>query len=169
MFGFYHGNRPCNGFREAQQRYRELVPGIKLAGWHEMSSHLQLGKLMIIAIWVHAISCGWSRANIICSYNWDCCEHCWWEWWSVPCTSHHSGWTGLSSYQSNYMDINSLMKNLAACMFRWVEVSMSRSVTIVHKRKIPLQPWLKLGEHFSDHDQDRLSATLQITADRIHQ
>ncbi|CAL9197196.1 unnamed protein product [Musa hybrid cultivar] len=31
VFGFYHGNRPCNGFREAQQRYRELVPGIKLA------------------------------------------------------------------------------------------------------------------------------------------
>ncbi|RWW48944.1 hypothetical protein BHE74_00044938 [Ensete ventricosum] len=29
VFGFYHDNRPCNGFREALQRYRELVPGIK--------------------------------------------------------------------------------------------------------------------------------------------
>ncbi|WOL12335.1 E3 ubiquitin-protein ligase [Canna indica] len=32
VFSFYPDNRPCNGFREALQRYKELVPGIKLSG-----------------------------------------------------------------------------------------------------------------------------------------
>lgn len=32
VFSFYPDNRPCNGFEEALQRYRELVPRIRLAG-----------------------------------------------------------------------------------------------------------------------------------------
>ncbi|XP_026657375.2 E3 ubiquitin-protein ligase RGLG2-like isoform X4 [Phoenix dactylifera] len=32
VFSFYPENRPCNGFEEALQRYKELVPHLRLAG-----------------------------------------------------------------------------------------------------------------------------------------
>ncbi|CAL9050553.1 unnamed protein product [Musa banksii] len=32
VFSFYPDNRPCNGFEEALERYRELVPNLRLAG-----------------------------------------------------------------------------------------------------------------------------------------
>ncbi|KAL5223295.1 hypothetical protein ABZP36_028008 [Zizania latifolia] len=32
VFGFYPDERPCNGFSEALERYRELVPHLRLAG-----------------------------------------------------------------------------------------------------------------------------------------
>ncbi|KAJ4747540.1 copine family protein [Rhynchospora pubera] len=32
VFSFYADNRPCDGFEEALQRYRELVPNLRLAG-----------------------------------------------------------------------------------------------------------------------------------------
>ncbi|THU59920.1 hypothetical protein C4D60_Mb07t07120 [Musa balbisiana] len=47
MFGFYHGNRPCNGFREALQRYRELVPGIKLAGPTSSAPIIETGMSIV--------------------------------------------------------------------------------------------------------------------------
>ncbi|WOL19437.1 E3 ubiquitin-protein ligase [Canna indica] len=32
VFSFFPDNRPCNGFEEALQRYREIVPNLRLAG-----------------------------------------------------------------------------------------------------------------------------------------
>ncbi|OAY74093.1 E3 ubiquitin-protein ligase RGLG2, partial [Ananas comosus] len=32
VFSFYPDNRPCNGFEEALQRYKEIVPNLRLAG-----------------------------------------------------------------------------------------------------------------------------------------
>lgn len=32
VFSFYPDNRPCNGFEEALQRYKEIVPELRLAG-----------------------------------------------------------------------------------------------------------------------------------------
>jgi hypothetical protein len=32
VFSFYPENRPCNGFEEALDRYREIVPTLRLAG-----------------------------------------------------------------------------------------------------------------------------------------
>lgn len=32
VFSFFPDNRPCNGFEEALQRYREIVPQLRLAG-----------------------------------------------------------------------------------------------------------------------------------------
>ncbi|KAJ4810669.1 copine family protein [Rhynchospora pubera] len=32
VFSFYSDNRPCNGFEEALDRYREIVPNLRLAG-----------------------------------------------------------------------------------------------------------------------------------------
>jgi hypothetical protein len=32
VFCFYPDERPCNGFSEALERYRELVPHLRLAG-----------------------------------------------------------------------------------------------------------------------------------------
>jgi E3 ubiquitin-protein ligase RGLG len=32
VFSFYPDNRPCNGFEEALERYREIVPTLRLAG-----------------------------------------------------------------------------------------------------------------------------------------
>ena len=34
VFSFYPEEKPCNGFEEVLQRYRELVPHLKLAGWY---------------------------------------------------------------------------------------------------------------------------------------
>ncbi|KAG1363790.1 hypothetical protein COCNU_11G006170 [Cocos nucifera] len=35
VFSFYPDNQPCNGFEEALQRYRELVPHLRLAGLYD--------------------------------------------------------------------------------------------------------------------------------------
>ena len=35
VFSFYPNNRCCNGFEEALARYREIVPHLKLSGFHE--------------------------------------------------------------------------------------------------------------------------------------
>lgn len=32
VFSFYPGERPCNGFEEALERYREITPHLRLAG-----------------------------------------------------------------------------------------------------------------------------------------
>jgi E3 ubiquitin-protein ligase RGLG len=32
VFSFYPENQPCNGFQEALERYREIVPTLRLAG-----------------------------------------------------------------------------------------------------------------------------------------
>jgi E3 ubiquitin-protein ligase RGLG len=32
VFSFYPENQPCNGFEEALERYREIVPTLRLAG-----------------------------------------------------------------------------------------------------------------------------------------
>lgn len=170
MFGFYHGNRPCNGFREALQRYRELVPGIKLAGWHEMSCHLQLGKLMIIAIWVHAIS------SVV---------------GAGPTSSAPIIETGMS-----IVDESGGQYHVLLIIADWQVCLATNPTTWIWTLWWKISPLVRLGDRsidveighcspqeedtiaamveawwafLKDHDQDRLSATLQITADRIHQ
>lgn len=99
VFSFYPDGSPCDGFREALQRYRELAPGIKLSGRHSQVVILSFDfeRSYNFAIIVVDIYCYWIRTNIICSDNWSSNEHCGWEWWTVPCSSNYSRWTGCLS------------------------------------------------------------------------
>lgn len=97
VFSFHPDERFCNGFEEVLTRYRELVPQLRLAGYH-LTGPFYVYRLVICLKLSHTdLGIFGCRANIICSDNWNGDHCCWAKWRPVPRTCNNSWWTGIHS------------------------------------------------------------------------
>ena len=91
VFSFHSDERFCNGFEEVLSRYRDIVPGLRLAGI--VFTPLILGSIFNPVQHNSLHLC--DRTHFICSYYWDGYDYSWTKWRPISCLANNCRWTGI--------------------------------------------------------------------------